>query len=146
MPSHGGCLCNSCEPPTVTLTSPVDAPLDTSSSCSDTSSDEEPCTCENLEELKDNSDKEPYSNLKDACVWILCHKLAIEKELKPCICCYMVAYCSNVCQAQYWPVHKDFCKKVDGDFVKAKVNTWRRWKAENHFCQPSYTADLQQGQ
>ncbi len=109
------------EPPTVTVTSPLE-PLvrpaqntshDTSSSQSDTSSDEEPCTCENCEEFKDNCDKEPYSDLKDACEWILCRKLATETDLKTCTRCNMVAYCSKKCQARDWSVHKDYCKQVD---------------------------------
>ena len=96
--------------------------------------------------LKDNCDKEPYSDLKDACEWILCRKLATETDLKTCTRCYMVAYCSKECQARDWSVHKDYCKQVDGELVKTKIDAWRRWKAENHFYQPSHITELNQFQ
>jgi len=37
---------------------------------------------------------------------------ASDKRLRACSACGFVALCSNACLAQFWPVHKAECKRI----------------------------------
>ena len=40
---------------------------------------------------------------------------ASDKRLRACSACGSVSFCSNACMAQFWPVHKAECKRIQAE-------------------------------
>ena len=51
---------------------------------------------------------------------------ASDKRLRACSACGSVSFCSNACMAQFWPVHKAECKRIQAaNEEKARIRVYK---------------------